>query len=471
MSSIKILSAFIITIIVLTTALATLYLYTPVLIGYQTTSDGVIVYFKNVFDPSFIIKTYVNNALASTIISVYINQPNNVKFYKDYYGQTLKIPFSAITEYIKPWEKYNVINTSLLIIATYIQGGKAYTAAEEVEYNPSWLLNNNPIQIVATINIVPHLVKANNTTGEQITEQLTNTSNATKYPYTINVTEKEYDEPQIYLSSAVFTPVTSITYFYNFSVPLTWVTLSNNVKNKDNYTWITVGTCFFGGNASWFGVSNPKGSYIGVSYSTHIHDTIYDSPVKASLSNLSYPIIYNYYNATIAAVTYVVCKSIRGLNIPVGNTSVLEISSISGLGSNVESGDGVTRIVFTNSTGKYVYYLHIGNGSVKLFYTYFGEFIKTLKGLQYGYVYKENGKIVKAENVSIGGNNDCFYVWCILRPNNQPELRPIGTQAMLVSSGNAQVYFSYFYYSTSWGMPISGFILNYSSYYEGLKYE
>ncbi|BFI76827.1 hypothetical protein [Sulfurisphaera ohwakuensis] len=243
-NSIKILSVLIATIVILTLAFAILYLFTPVLIGFQTTSDGVIEYFKNVLDPSFVVKTYVNGGLANTIISVYINQPDNVKFYKEYYGETLEIPFSALTNYVKSWEKHNVINTSILIIATYIEGGKAYTEAEEVEYNPDWIINNNPIQIVAIINIIPKIIKTNNITVEQITKQVTNTSNVTKYPYTINIIEEEYNEPQIHLSSTVYTPVMNILYFYNFSVPLSWTTLSNNVKNKDNYTAIYFCTKF-----------------------------------------------------------------------------------------------------------------------------------------------------------------------------------------------------------------------------------
>jgi len=246
------------------------------------------------------------------------------------------------------------------------------------------------------------------------------------------------------------------------------------VKNKNNYTAMYFCTKFVG-NVSWFGASNYYiGSYIGISYSTHVRDSPSVSLDKTYLSTLSNPIIYTYYNATIAIVTYTLYQTVHGLNIPICNLSVLEILSLSRFGISVESSSGLTRIVFSNSSGKYVYYLPIGNGSVKLFYTYFGEFVKTLKSLPYGYAYEEEGKVNATKNVFIGSNTIgvTTYYFSNLRSTNLTEiylLNPVVN--MFISHGNAQVYFSYFVYSTGWGIPIEGFILNYTSYYEGLKYE
>lgn len=101
-NSLKILAMFTIIIVTLTSILSILYLFSPILIGYQRTSNGIIDYFKNLIDPPFIIKVYSNNTPVNAIISVYINQPNKVKFYKEFYGESLKIPFKSIENYVKP---------------------------------------------------------------------------------------------------------------------------------------------------------------------------------------------------------------------------------------------------------------------------------------------------------------------------------------------------------------------------------
>jgi hypothetical protein len=51
-------------------------------------------------------------------------------------GDEMEIPFTQLTPYILPWKGRNV-NTSLLVIATYLNGSNVYFSTEEIDYNPS----------------------------------------------------------------------------------------------------------------------------------------------------------------------------------------------------------------------------------------------------------------------------------------------------------------------------------------------
>ncbi|AWR93767.1 hypothetical protein [Acidianus brierleyi] len=495
-NSLKILTIFTIIIVTLTSILSILYLFTPILIGYQKTSNGIIDYFKNIIDPSFIIKAYSNNTPVNAIISVYINQPHKVKFYKEFYGESLKIPFTSIENYVKPWEKYENENTSLLVIATYIKGNETFTSTEEIQYNPNWVLKNQPIQIVANVNIIPQLIKLNNTMIQQENNKIQTLKTSyykycycggEKYPYIVNMSKEEYEEPPTYPvvvdgAPVVYEPVTSVLYFYNFSVPLNWITLSNNVKNNDNYTYISLDTSLFG-KVSWYAVSNSTnygGPYIGVSYSANVNwqaSTYYNKPF---LSNLYNPTIYNYYNATIAVVIYTIYKvGVHGIRIPIDNVTVFEILWASpNVSGAVESSNGLTCVIYTNSSGEYTHYLSIGNGSVTLFYNYFKEFIGNQKSGQYGYAQWGDGKITSTGNIKTAGNSFYFFVSYIneyIKNNNQTEnyftntivsvYIPVNTMNQICGSGH--VYVSYLNYSTALQAPLLGFIMNYSSYYGG----
>lgn len=431
----KILTIFTIVIVVSTVGLSILYLFTPILIGYQITSNGIIEYFKNVIDPSFIIKAYLNNKPVNAIISVYINQPNKVIFYKEFYGESLKIPFTSIENYVKPWKKYYVKpwkkyeneNTSLLVIATYTKGNETFTSAEEIEYNPNWVLKNQPIQIVAKINIIPQLIKLNNTIIQQENNKIHKEvyegtpgcsgccygRSGEKYAYIVNMSKEVYEEPPVLVGGKCeYVPVTCVIYFYNFSVPLNWITISNNVNKNDNYTFTCLCTALEG-KVSWYAVSNSSnygGPYIGVSYSANVNWETDVAYYKSQVSNLFDPTIYTYYNATIAVVIYQVyeyepshVKNYGTPYVPLNDyLTVFEILWASPrIGYAIESCNGLTRVIYTNSTGEYTYYLKTGNGSVTLFYNYFEEFIGNQKSGQCGYAQWRDGKITTTGNICI----------------------------------------------------------------------
>ncbi|QGR19634.1 hypothetical protein [Stygiolobus azoricus] len=537
----KILTVFTITIVTLTSLMAILYLFTPILIGYQKTSNGIIEYFEDPIDPSFVIKVYSNNQPVNAIISVYINQPRRVVFYKEFYGQSVKIPFTAIVNYVEPWGKYENVNTSLLVIATYVNGNETYSSAEEIEYNPSWVLEDKPIEIVADINIIPKLIKLNMTTIQQeinkiqtLRKEILTNNQEEKHPYILNVSEEEYEGKPVLKGSWKFKPVTSIVYFYNFSVPLNWVTLSNNVNEYDNYSMITLYTGLFY-EVSWLAVSNSTnygGPYIGVSYSAKVNWNTMVIYGEYLLSKLYDPTIYTYYNATIAVVIYRVYEDNPSYakfgNPYVPYVTVFEILWASpNLGAAVESGNGITCVIYTNSSGEYRYPLAVGNGSVTLLYTYFSKlFIGKLESGPYGFARWENGKVSTSGNVEPdepGGGGFWFnaqYIDQYAKDNRTtetvfdaaalvlsllaPELEipedvvaaiDIGHSivSFLFSSstqieyyfintfvtvdlpatttgralGSGQVYVSYLNYSSSLETPLLGFIMNYSYYYDG----
>ena len=533
------LSVVITVLVLLTVALDLLYLFTPVLIGYQMTSNGIIEYFANTFDPAFVIKAYLNGSPTNAIISVFVNQPNKVRFFEEYYGETLEIPFSSIAGYVKPWEKYRNVNTSLLVIVTYVNGSNAYSAAEDIEYNPSWVLNNIPMQIVAKVNIIPKLIKINATAIEMYADELNSLrkqllqhsafiypgpGGVPNYAYIVNMSQEAYVEPPVYRQGNIaYVPTANITYFYNFSVPINWITLSNNISTKDDYSGISLTTKLIG-NVSWYAVSNSTnygGPYIGVSYSANVNWVVSTYYSKSILSNLDDPTIYNYYNATIAVVIYTVRADFRTGIATLGNVTVFQIlwasPKISGA---VETSKGVTCVIYTNSSGTYYYPLSLGNGSVTLFYTFFKKFIGNLRSGEYGYAIWNNGNVVTGSPVepNSGGPIDYVYFsagsldeyvqndrlggiafdaigliltmvmpenvyiaaaldvaldaaeYFLLTSSTQVENYFTDTfaQVYISTSGIGQFYVTYLNYSSSTiETPLLGFVLNYSSYYEG----
>ena len=85
----------------------------------------------------------------------------------------MEIPFTQLTPYILPWKGRNV-NTSLLVIATYLNGSNVYFSTEEIDYNPSWVFNDENIQIVGILNIIPKTIHVNYTKIQTVYESLTN---------------------------------------------------------------------------------------------------------------------------------------------------------------------------------------------------------------------------------------------------------------------------------------------------------
>ncbi|QGR19776.1 hypothetical protein [Stygiolobus azoricus] len=535
------------------------YLFPPILIGYQITSNGIIEYFEKLIGPSlFIIKVYLNNTPVNAIISVFINQPNKIVFYKEFYGKSVEIPFTAIENYVGPWGKYKNANTSLLVIATYVNGNETYSSAEEIEYNPSWVLQSlpievYPIEVVAKINIIPKLIKLNMTMIQQEINKIQtlrteilkrgymNSPPGSLHPYILHMSKEEYEESPVFKGGYEYLPVTSIVYFYNFSVPLSWVTLSNNVNKYDNYSSISLPTALVG-EVSWFAVSNSTnygGSYIGVSYSTNAYWYTRVSYTNYTLSKLYDPTIYTYYNATIAVVIYQVYHAIGISHSLAGYVTVFEILWASPkIGTAVESGNGITCVIYTNSSGEYRYPLAVGNGSVTLLYTYFSKFIGKQKSSPYGYVrwvddeityftgnivpwYKKidippciipigffsyyihliiqhsqntnhtadpifdpAALIISILNPELGISNKIVATAININPeyselsSNLIEKYVIDIHAIVyfpvpvnstyvIFNNSGQVYVSLLNYPNSLGVPLFGFIMNYSSYYYG----
>ena len=524
----KPLSVLIILLVSLTVLLSILYLFTPVLIGYQTTSNGIIEYFTNSFDPSFVVKAYLDGSPTNAIISVFINQPNGIKFYEEYYGETLKIPFSAIASYVRPWERYKDVNTSILVIATYVNGNKTYSSAEDIEYNPSWVLNNMPIQIVAKVNIIPKLIKLNTTAiADELHSLRKIIANRThyNYAYIVNMSQEAYTEPPVHITNYVYMPVTNIIYLYNFSVPINWITLSNSVNKKDNYSGISIFTHLVG-SVSWCAVSNSTnygGPYIGISYSANVNWNVLTFYSKSILSSLYDPTIYNYYNATIAVIVYRMYHLIHYLRIPVGSVTVFQVLWASpNINGAVESGNGITCVVYTNSSGTYYYPLRIGSGSVTAYYTFFKKYIGNLRSKEYGYAIWNKGSVKTGNPVEpageptigcvwftagsldehvhkdmlasiafgaagiivslvlslIGGNTAIIVTGALISIKLAEHFLVSSTQTEtyftntlvtmnIITKGTGQFYVSYLNFSDSIRTTLLGFILNYSSYYEG----
>lgn len=119
--------------------------------------NGIVEYFSS-FYPEFVIKSYLNGSSQPALITVFVNLPNGMKLIEESFTQSLAIPFASLKPYMKYWLTYlpnrAIVNTSLLVIVTYFDNGKAYSSAEEIAYSPSWIINNYGMQIVASINVI-----------------------------------------------------------------------------------------------------------------------------------------------------------------------------------------------------------------------------------------------------------------------------------------------------------------------------
>lgn len=189
----KIFGLLVVSLTALTVIFNLVTLITPQLIGYYQTSNGLVEYFSS-NDPSFVIKSYLNGSARPALITVFLNLPNWIILLEESFTQSLQIPFSKLEPYMQFWQPWaNKVNTSLLVIATYFNGAQVYSAAEEVEYSPSWIINNESIQIVAEVNVIGKTVPINWSLIKQRFEKLRNkllkheSKDPTSYPYIINV--------------------------------------------------------------------------------------------------------------------------------------------------------------------------------------------------------------------------------------------------------------------------------------------
>ncbi|MFP3260528.1 MAG: hypothetical protein RXQ22_06515 [Sulfolobus sp.] len=312
-------------------------------------------------------------------------------------------------------------------------------------------------------------------------------------------------------------PIVNITYFYNLSIPLNWVTVSNNVNKYDNYQCIML-TTFLSGKVSWYAVSNSTyvgGPYIGVSYSANVNWSIKIINSESFLSELDYPTVYTYYNATIAVVTYQV--------EPKYYVTVFEVlwANPNKIGTSVETSNGDSCVIFTTSNGKNYCILPIGNGSVTYLFYLFNKTNQIPKVVPYGYGSWNNGKISVKGEMEFGGRsltynliyftggyldqyvkNDIvagvsFDIVDLLLTLIFPELNVVidagltiivdfvdymlfgsyttveeyftytSTSIYFTNFSSGQIYVSFLNYTVNVETPLLGFFLNYSTYYNG----
>ncbi|BCU71098.1 hypothetical protein [Stygiolobus caldivivus] len=512
-------------VIVVSLGLYLHYLFTPVFMGIVSTSNGTIRYFwVQTQVPSFVIRTYLNGSPVSARIFVLINQPNNVIFYKKYIGSLIQIPFSAISKYVEAWRGWSNTNTSLLVFVSLNDS----VTAMEIPYNPSWVLNNEPIKIEVKINMTPKVIKVANLTKieQQLKKVRDNLKIKTSYiycPYCHDNKSYNYivDSTEKSLYTCGVPPLTGLvainaTYFYNFSVPLSWVTVSNDVNSYSEYNHIILSS-ELEGTVSWYAISTLLPYYLGPSYSTNVNWNTEIVRNMSTLSKLDNPTLYTYYNATIAVITYELFTPPRG---PPKYDTVFEILSVKNqIGNAVETSNGFTCVIYNNlnsSNGKEYVLLPIGNGTVTYYYNLVPYMNMSLNFVKYGYANWNGGSIHVSGNVSeseqaiyFSANYLTTYItndqvgaiafdgidllltalvpeigvladlgitvvldivnYVLLGSYTVVENYFINTQVTITVpyGGSGQLYVSFSNYTTGIETPLDGFILNYSSYYKG----
>ncbi|BFI74861.1 hypothetical protein [Sulfurisphaera ohwakuensis] len=470
----RVLVVFMLVLVILTISFSLLNWFKPVLIGLQKTPTGIIEYFRDQSDSSFVIRPYFNGNPVSATVFVLINQPYNVVFLGKYVGYSLQIPFQSILEYVKPWENWRSnVNSSILVFVTYSRGNETFITPMEIPYNPSWVLNDKPISVVAKVNIIPKVINA------EIKQQLGETQQKllkTKPVYS-------HDEKTYIIHSVIKTlyesssEVINVMCFYNFSVPLSWITISNNVNKYDNYTLISLFTAL-GGKVSWYAISALPPYYIGSSYSANINSCVLVESCPSFLSKLDNPTLYTYYNATIAVITY---KSLVGNPI---SDSIVEILSVGkNIGGSIETSNGITCVIYNNLNSSEEYLqLQIGNGTVN-YYQIIPYLTTSISFVKYGYAYwnKSNiyttGKIHKSNELiyffsgyietNITSYNVSFinYVLPTIQTIRENYFITTHVSIILPSNSLGKIYVSFSNSTTKVGLPLLGFIMNYSSYY------
>ena len=363
---------------VLTVLFNLVILVEPYLISYYKTSNGIVEYFSS-SDPEFIIKPYLNGNDEPALVTVFLNLPNNIVPLEENFTSSLIIPFSKLKPYMEhwlPWAKEE--NTSLLVITTYFSGTKVYSSAEEVEYSPSWVINDEKIQIVAEVNVIGKTVPINWSLVKYVVQKLkTIRYNFVKTPagrpsfhvFTINVTIENYSLQILHKGCYLYYPTFDYVVIHNISIPLSWVTISNGVLSYDTFNNIEVSDTLIG-KFEFPAISNSSnysGPYIGPSFSANVKWNNATVPSNSTLQSLNSPSLYVYYNATLAIAAYTVYLTSISRSpsyIPVTNVTIFEVlwANPNEAGYAVESYSDYTQI---NVNGLHAGYIP-GNGTPSL---------------------------------------------------------------------------------------------------------
>ncbi|MCH4816634.1 MAG: hypothetical protein QXY87_13330 [Saccharolobus sp.] len=351
--------------------------------------------------------------------------------------------------------------------------------------------------------------------------------------YTINLTTNGYADVCLY--NTTYFPYEYAWewweqgyFFNNISIPLFWISLSNNVLKYDQFNNIGL-YIEYKGNVSWVAISNTTnygGPYIGVSFSATVDWSTSESFSQNLLEKLDNPIIYIYYNATVAVVHYWVKATIPRVNI-----TVLEVTwaNPNKIGYAVETSNGYTQIEFTNSSSGTTLIsspIQGGNGTVWLFFNLTKSF-EALSTSPLGQVYWQNGEF--SHNETTTGyiqppsddtwnlNMSILYINITNNNNNDELITLIGDMAIdvllflateglngaaqvavglsstvledapfiifqstplfeyflqntltlitLSNGQNGHLYVTFSKYSTELSLPVTGYILNYTTYY------
>ncbi|BBG26416.1 hypothetical protein [Sulfuracidifex tepidarius] len=520
------------------------FLFSPILVDFYHTDNGEVEYFLNrMGDPSFLVKTYVSGTQEPTIVSVFVNLPNKVVELETRRTDELTIPFSEVSPYIKAWEGKEG-NTSLLVIASYVKSGHMYYSAEEVDYNPRWVFHGYPIQVVSTINVVPKEINVDYSYLHSIEEGIERKVDATPRiycpgygggsgkldNYVINVTPFNgsapcYDDGY---PPSDYRPSYKGIVIHDLEVPMSWLTISNNVAHRDDYSSIYLSSALTG-KVGWEAVSNSSnygGPYIGTSYSANVNWFGFSSYYYSFLHKLFSPTMYTYYNATVAVVQYCVstiaCPVVSSkahqagsfLNVPEANVTVTEVlyanPSYRDVGGAVEETTSFTCVEYHTPEGTDKSFID-GNGTPTMLYQVEGTHVSFS---HYGEVRWKDGDInyESSRIFARSGNTWATYTTSTYVHVNNPYEIPtdilaaattiaislstfglaglveglISTaiidaisiqlpnnvqyynandQLVMSVNGTGHVYLSYENYSTVKHVPSFGFVMNYTSYY------
>ncbi|NON61376.1 hypothetical protein [Acidianus sp. RZ1] len=403
----SITSLFLITLLSVTLISSMIYVFMPKLVGEISLPSGTIEYFKDI-DGYFLIKVYFKNGSSANpvnaIITVIANEPHNVKTIINSNGSTLKIPFSEILPYAMMWNGRKV-NTSLLVIASYIEGNKTYIQTMEIPYNPSWVIENLRYGIIANMMITPlNLVKnisapyIKNVPHIKAPYYIYNPPGGENcYPLIFNITcDEEVNAPNFVMGYYIYEPTTTDIVYNDLQVPINWVILSKGVINNDNFSFVEIQTNL-NGKVSWFAYANSSG-YIGTSFSENVNWQ--SSPtLEYSQAKLLGPgaTVYTYYNATFAIIKYEIKLYMPRFGyIPAGSTYVFEVLNVGqNIGSGIGSQYGYAEVYYTNSSGTYIKWLPYGNSSIYYYLNYLG--LAHAAGQIWGYATWSNGNLVNIE--------------------------------------------------------------------------
>ena len=358
-------------------SLISLVIQMQYLIGYYQTSNGIVEYFSSL-DPGFTIKSYLDGNAKPALITVFINLPNGSIPIEEKFTQSLYIPFSKLDPYMKYWAEWaNKANTSLVIIATYFNGAEAYSSAEEIEYSPSWIMDNINIQIIAKINVISKpipinwgFIKQQILELRQTLEQSSPLANETSHPYIVNVTVQNRKLEPYSDSSGSYYPGFVEYVIHNVQIPIVWIKMSNNVVWKNSFNVISL-SAVASGYINFYAIansSNYEGPYIGVSLSEFSGwGGSFPVAYQYSLKKLDNPGYYVYDNATIEILKYTIWY-VNGQSEPINNVTVFQVvwTNPTKFSGAAENSAGVTHVYVNGKLNNTL----IGNGTLNLLINY-----------------------------------------------------------------------------------------------------